>query len=301
MAVQCGWAAIDERGRASGGAAGDQTGYEVRLGSWYKFGQTEVFRWKDRDKAKKYAEIIKYWCSGNYVGYDQGQRITLGSWCKAHNWNYKVTTKVETDCSRMVADAINCTMKREVLPVTGIFWTGNMKTELMKTGLFTRYYAQKYLASDQYLMIGDIINNPSAHVISSLGTGSKAAEKTPVVTKKPVATIAKEVVSGTWGVEPQRTKKLKAAGYTDSEIKQIQKKVNKLLNKPKTTLKTGKVIAAQGLRVRNKPTTSGSTILRVLDYGTVVTCYATARGPGATLWWKISEKKAEYVSADWLY
>ena len=153
------------------------------------------------------------------------------------------------------------------------------------------------------LMIGDIINNPSSHVISSLGTGSKEKEKTPVVTKKPVATIAKEVVSGSWGVEPQRTKKLKAAGYTDTEIKEIQKKVNELLNKkPETTLKTAKVIAPQGLRVRNKPSTGkDSTILRVLNYGTVVTCYGTARGTGATLWWKISEKKAEYVAADWLY
>ena len=32
MAVKCGWASIDERGRARGGSAGDQTGKEVKIG-----------------------------------------------------------------------------------------------------------------------------------------------------------------------------------------------------------------------------------------------------------------------------
>lgn len=33
MSVKCGWASIDEWGRASGGKAGDQTGVEVKVGN----------------------------------------------------------------------------------------------------------------------------------------------------------------------------------------------------------------------------------------------------------------------------
>jgi len=47
--------------------------------------------------------------------------------------------------------------------------------------------------------------------------------------KKDIATIAKEVIAGKWGNGAARKAKLKAAGYTDTEIKQIQAKVNELL------------------------------------------------------------------------
>ena len=45
-------------------------------------------------------------------------------------------------------------------------------------------------------------------------------------TKKSVAEVAKEVVSGKWGNGADRKKKLEAAGYNYSEV---QKEVNKLL------------------------------------------------------------------------
>ena len=297
MAVQCGWAAIDERGRASGGRAGDQTGWEVHLGPWYRFGQTEVFRWKDRAKAKQYAEIIRYWCSGNYVGYDQSQRTTLGAWCKAHKWSYKVNQYVETDCSRMVADGINCTMRQEIIAVGSVFYTGNMRQRLMATGLFTHIVGPNYCSTPDWLMEGDIINNPASHVISALENGKNAQPAKKV--KKPIATIVQEIKAGKWGVDPIRKAKLKAAGYSDAELTEIYAKVTASMGK-KAALKTARVVATKGLNVRNKPTTTGSKILRTLPYTAKVTCYGTAKGPGATLWWKISPNKAEFVSADWL-
>ena len=45
-------------------------------------------------------------------------------------------------------------------------------------------------------------------------------------TKKTVAEVAKEVVSGKWGNGADRKKKLEAAGYNYAEV---QKEVNKLL------------------------------------------------------------------------
>lgn len=225
MAILCGWASQSEHGTVSG-KAGDQTGREVKTGPWYNFGQTEVFRWKNRDRAKKFASIIKYWCNDADVGYDQYERTTLGSWCKKHDWSYKVDKKVETDCSRMVADGINCTMGKEVIKLDQTFYTGNMSEVLMKTGLFTKLTGSKYCKDDDYLEVGDIINNPARHVITALTNGSKI--KTTKPAKKSIETIAKEVREGKWGNGVDRTEKLKKAGYSAAEIKKIQAEVNKL-------------------------------------------------------------------------
>ena len=50
-------------------------------------------------------------------------------------------------------------------------------------------------------------------------------------TKKSTKEIAKEVIDGKWGNGAERKKRLKAAGYTDKEIKEIQKYVNRLVEK----------------------------------------------------------------------
>lgn len=65
-------------------------------------------------------------------------------------------------------------------------------------------------------------------------TAPKKAVKAPKkATKKSADTIAKEVMAGKWGNEPERAKKLKAAGYTAAEIKTIQSKVNALVKATK--------------------------------------------------------------------
>ena len=87
MATLCGWASIDENGKAKGGAAGDQNGREVKTGNWYDFGQKIVLRFKDRAKAKKAAQTMKTLCTGNYVGYDQNQRTTLYTEMQKVGWD----------------------------------------------------------------------------------------------------------------------------------------------------------------------------------------------------------------------
>ena len=87
MATLCGWASLDENGRASGGSAGDQTGQEVKLGNWYNFGQTEVLRFKNRDLAERAANVMRSICNNSHVGYDQNQRTTLYTQLKAVGWD----------------------------------------------------------------------------------------------------------------------------------------------------------------------------------------------------------------------
>lgn len=246
MAVLCGWASQSENGSVTG-KAGDQTGKEVKTGNWYDFGQTEVFRWKDRNKAVLFASIIKYWCNNKNVGYDQPDRTSLGAWCKKHKWSYKVDTPVETDCSRMEGDGVNCTMKKEVIKIGETFYTGNLGEKLMATGLFIKLTASKYIDDDDYLMTGDIINNPARHVITALENGSKASTSktstsSKTTKKKSIATVAQEVIDGDWGTGETRKKKLKDAGYDYAEV---QKKVNELLKPKNNNLMT---IARQVIR-----------------------------------------------------
>lgn len=222
MSILCGWASQSEHGSVTG-TAGDQTGREVKTGSWYDFGQTAVYRWKNRSYANTYASIIKYWCNCDYVGYDQSQRTTLGEWCKKHGWSYKVNTPVETDCSRMVADGINCTLGKEVFSIGSTFYTGNLGDRLMATGLFTKLTGPKYCDGDSYLMVGDIINNPARHVITALANGSNAQ---PVA--KTLSQVAQEVIDGKWGTGDERKRRLRAAGYDPD---QVQKLVNSMLTK----------------------------------------------------------------------
>lgn len=220
MAVLCGWASQSEHGTVTG-SAGDQTGREVKTGNWYNFGQTAVYRWKNRSYANTYASIIKYWCNNANVGYDQHERTTLGAWCKNHAWSYKVSVPVETDCSKMVGDGINCTLKKQAIPSD--IYTGNLDRYLMATGLFTKLTGAKYCGQDSYLMVGDIINNPARHVITALQNGSNAQ---PVA--KTMTQVAQEVIDGKWGSGDERKRRLRAAGYDPD---QVQKLVNSMLTK----------------------------------------------------------------------
>lgn len=232
--TKCGWASIDENGHASYGKAGDNTkdGHEVKTGNWYQFGQAAVYRWKNRNYAEKYAKIVKSFCANKNIGYDQSQRTTLGYWCKHHHWSYEVNTPVETDCSRMVADAINCTMKREVIPLNSTFYTGNLGDVLMRTDLFTKLTGDKYTDSPDHLMVGDIINNPARHVISALENGKKIVSGSTQKSKT-IDQVAKEVMEGKWGTGDERKKKLHKAGY---DVEKVQKKVNALMEKKNLTI-----------------------------------------------------------------
>ena len=247
MSVKCAWASIDERGRASGGKAGDQTGNEVKVGNWYKFGKTAVYRWKDRKKAAAFAKCAETLAKNPADGYDQGERTTLNSALKAIKWAYtKLKKPCECDCSAFVVACVNCVATKELLSPS--LFTGNIGDALMKTGLFIKLTGARYCNSDSYLMTGDIINAPYNHVIIALGNGSKAAamlkkeEKKAAkkTTKKSIETVAKEICEGKWGNDPVRTIKLKAAGYTVSEIKAIRARVNSIAKANKAAAKKAK-------------------------------------------------------------
>lgn len=211
MSVLCGWASIGENGGRNN-KAGDQTGREVKLGNWYRFGQTTVYRWKSRTNATRYAKIIKAFCKNEHIGYDMNDRTTLYNLLAKNKWDYKsVDRNVECDCSQLVACAINCTMGKAVC--SSGMWTGNLGTQLMNSGLFDKLTGSKYIDSPDYLKTGDIINAPDHHVISALQNGSGVPQKL--------------TVDGWWGNATTRATQrwlgTEVDGYVSNQPKKYQK------------------------------------------------------------------------------
>ena len=174
MAVKFGSARIDERGKISGGAAGDQTGKEVMIQDFYVHAKGWVMlRPINPDDAEKMAQCMEEACADNRIGYDQGQRLTLYNAIKAVGFAIKkLTKKVETDCSALV---------RVCCEFAGIkvadFVTANQVSAMMKTGKFVKYTDKLYTQQSAYLRRGDVlVTKTSGHTGIILTNGSKAAK-----------------------------------------------------------------------------------------------------------------------------
>lgn len=135
MRVIIGHSSIDERGKISGGQAGDQTGKEVCKRTFYNHKKGWIcLRAKDKNIANKIATCMEDICDNPYVGYDQSQRLDLYNAVKDNNFKCdKESLKkfVECDCSSSV---------RVCLAYAGVmvsnFNTSNERKVIFATGLF---------------------------------------------------------------------------------------------------------------------------------------------------------------------
>ena len=181
--VRIGHASIDERGKITGGSAGDQTGKEVCVRDWYlhKKGWV-VLRCKNPQKRLLIAEAMENACANSNIGYDQNQRDSLFSAVKNFGFDpSEVTKKVETDCSALVRVCIAYAYGRDLV--------GNIRTitepaALVATGEFEKLTDDKYCTSSKYLLRGDVLVTPtSGHTVVCLDNGdavSVASTKTSV-------------------------------------------------------------------------------------------------------------------------
>lgn len=203
MAVIIGSARIDERGKATGGKAGDQTGKEVGTQNWYKHSKGwRVLRAKNPLVAQYSAEAMRSACDNSNIGYDQNQNQTL--WNVAKNLGYdpgKVTTSVETDCARLVRVCVQYACIKAGLNVTiPDFYTANLASRLLSTGLFVELTGAKYTDQSAYLGAGDcIVTRTKGHTCIVLTNGPKyegQATETVVKTYKLGDRLLKKGSSG---------------------------------------------------------------------------------------------------------
>lgn len=171
MSVTIGSARIDERGKISGGQAGNQTGKELSTQNWYRHGKGwRVFRPKSAEKAAKIARGMKAGCENRNIGYDQYQRNALYNLVKPYGFDpAKADKPTETDCSALVRV---CCCYAGIM--VGDFNTGTEASMLMATGEFVELTGDKYTKRDSYLGAGDIlVTCTKGHTVVVLTNGSK--------------------------------------------------------------------------------------------------------------------------------
>lgn len=160
MAVIIGSARSDERGKATGGKAGDQTGKEVSTQNWYRHKKGwRVLRAKDPLISKYIAEAMREACDNNKIGYDQNQNQTLWNIAKSVGWDpSRVTTATETDCARLIRVCVQYACVKVGLDITvPDFYTATLASNLLKTGLFVELKGSKYTEQSIYLGMGDVL------------------------------------------------------------------------------------------------------------------------------------------------
>ena len=224
--TKVGSARIDENGNAVHGRAGDQTGKEVAIEPYYnhRLGWY-MLRAKDSDKARKIGLAMTEACLNDNIGYDQSGRYDVIECLKIYGRLAKINKSTEADCSSLV---------RACCIQAGInvddFNTASEVAVLEKTGAFNKAVA---VTPNTKLQVGDIlVTRSKGHTVIVTEsdykpeTQPKPKPQTGGKAKKSIEEVAKEVIAGKWGNNPERKDKLIKAGYIPAEVQAV---VNKLL------------------------------------------------------------------------
>lgn len=200
----------DERGKYHGGKAGDQTGTEYCVRSWYNRPWSGVLRAKRADVREVIADVGEKGAKNKNVGYDQYQRLTLHNENAKVGWHpERITTPCETDCTAAGMDAAVAAGYRcgvdSLKSIPTNTYSGNIVKNFLATGEFEWLTDSKYRTSDEYLLRGDILVYENHHAAINLDNGSKASSGSSSSSSKPTTKPAskpksnKIAVDGEWG------------------------------------------------------------------------------------------------------
>lgn len=169
----------DENNAYSGGKAGDQTGTEWYLRSWYAYPWNYVIRWKDESLAELFAELAIQAAENDKIGYDQSQRDTFWTQLKTAGYYPKnIKIACEADCSSgtiALIKAVGYLKGIKALQNCNATYTGNMYSYFKGNGKnYFEVLTGKYLTDSAYAKKGDINLNVQHHVNITVDNGSKA-------------------------------------------------------------------------------------------------------------------------------
>lgn len=169
----------DENGGYSGGHAGDQSGKEWYLRSWYSYPWNYILRWKDESLGSLFADLAIEAANNDLIGYDQNERGTFWTHLKASGYHPKnITVACEADCSSgtiALIKAVGYLKGISALQNCGATYTGNMMAYFQGTGKnYFDVLTGKYLTDSAYAKKGDINLNVQHHVNITVDSGSKS-------------------------------------------------------------------------------------------------------------------------------
>jgi hypothetical protein len=218
MAIKIGHSSIDEHGKATGGAAGDQTGKELCTRKWYASGWNVLLRPKSSALAEKSAKACEAGCANSKIGYDQNQRNTLNTQAKAVGYDLsKIAVSCECDCSAFMhvcAIAGGANLSYGSNGVT----TRTMVSAFVKSGDYEKLTDSKYLTSDKYLRRGDILVKEGSHTVMVLENGASAGQQATTTQKTETAAPKKDIVTVHYSVRLPMLKK----GSSGKSVKALQ-------------------------------------------------------------------------------
>ena len=171
----------DENNRYNSGKAGDQTGGEWAIISWYSRPWNVVMRHPKKEVAEMISALSIEAAKNDNIGYDQWQRQTYWNELKKVGYLPKnIKTPCEADCSSGVLANVKATgflLDDEKLKnVSENGYTATMKGILLQAG-FKQLTEKKYLINDDFLLPGDILLYEGHHTAVNISVGKKANEE----------------------------------------------------------------------------------------------------------------------------
>lgn len=171
----------DENNRYRGGKAGDQSGTEYYLSTWYNRPWTCVLRYPDAAVRDHIAILAIDAALNNNIGYDQSQRTTFWTQLKAAGYDPSaIKVKCEADCTSSTAaivKAVGFIMDIPALQRVSINTSSrNMRVNFKNAG-FAVLTDKKYLTSGDYLLPGDILLYEDHHAAINVTRGSKTGNE----------------------------------------------------------------------------------------------------------------------------
>ncbi len=257
--IMIGSARIDENGKATGGAAGDQkqtsstndTAGEVSMQSMYTHSKGwYILRPTSVSVANKLAELMKTACNNANIGYDQNNRLGIIT------YGINTTTKTECDCSSLVRECV----KEATGTDPGNFTTANEATKLAATGLFESKIA--YVSQSKTPVYnGDVlVTKTKGHTVIVVSGNARSSDSTSSSSASSSSSSSSSTASSS-----SKTATDKAAKYD------------------KTLAGTYKVTGCTTLNTRNGAGTDKS-VMVAIPQGTVVTNYGYYSLSGSTKW-----------------
>ena len=231
--VTVGSARIDENGNANWGKAGDQNSREVATEPYYKHRLGwYMLRPKDKEVARKIGLAMIEACLNNNIGYDQSNRYGVISCLQKYGRLAKINEATEADCSSLVRA---CCIQAGIQ--VGDFNTSCEVAVLERTGAFQKAVI---VTNDTKLCAGDVlVTRAKGHTVvvtegyprdgekpTTKPSAKPKPDKAAGKAKKSIEEVAREIITGKWGNNPERTNKLIKAGYVPAEVQAV---VNKLL------------------------------------------------------------------------
>lgn len=188
MAKYIAHSSINENGKVSNGAPGDQTAKEVCIRTWYNKPWGHVLRINNETVRKQFANDMIDIAKNDKIGYCQTHRNSLLTQAVKVNFDFtKITTACECDCSSAITVAILAAIYKVLgqseydkayavlYAASNCRTTSTLRGALTNLGMITVYTSSTYIAGTSNAAFGDIYLKEGSHVVCYIDDGNKVS------------------------------------------------------------------------------------------------------------------------------